>query len=92
MRLWVGGSNKRKVSAMQLVEIHPMFKKFPMYDSHEGAATAGCFFCGSPLDREPVDTGYPPPIGRFSQLCTGRCNMRTYYDIRGDETKLKKDR
>lgn len=67
-----------------------MFQTYPQYDSHEGAATAGCVHCGAQLDREPVNTGQPPNTGRFTQRCTRTCGMRTYYDIRGDETKIKK--
>ncbi len=59
-----------------------MTRQFPKHDTHEAAAKAGCFYCSAPLDGKHVDTGYPGQgCGKYSQRCTGKCGMNTYYDI-----------
>lgn len=59
-----------------------MSRKFPKHPTHEAAQKAGCFHCGKPLDGKPVDRGYPPGHGRYSQECA--CGYATFYDVAVD--------
>lgn len=56
-------------------------KKFPEHRSHEGARRTGCFNCKAPLNGHVIDEGYSRGHGQFSQRCTGRCKMKTCYDL-----------
>lgn len=56
-------------------------KRFPEYRSHGAARHGGCHHCKAKLDGHTLDEGFSRGHGQFSQRCTGRCGMKTYYDL-----------